>query len=196
MAPTTTSTPKPVNKSDFIRAQAAAMSAAEIVDKAKAQGIDLRPGLVYEVRRTAKAVKAVAPKKRATPAKKTSTAAIATTKPAIGSKAAFVRSHANLSPSEIVGRAKAAGIRLEVGYVYNIRSADKTAAAKTKAPAKRPSLKVVAPTAIRPGSTTASPEDLLKVVAAEIGLGRAIELLLGDRARVHAILRGPTPPSR
>ena len=71
MAPTTTSTPKPVNKSDFIRAQAAAMSAAEIVDKAKAQGIDLRPGLVYEVRRTAKAVKAVAPKKRATPAKKT-----------------------------------------------------------------------------------------------------------------------------
>jgi hypothetical protein len=196
MAPTTTSTPKPVNKSDFIRAQSAAMSAAEIVEKAKAKGIDLRPGLVYEVRRTAKAAKAAVPKKAAAPAKKTSNAPIATSKPALVSKAAFVRSHATLSPGEIVDRAKAAGIQLEVGYVYNIRSADKLAAVKTKAPAKRPPAEVVAPSAIQPAFATASPEDLLKVVAAEVGLGRAIELLLGDRARVHAILRGPTPQSR
>jgi hypothetical protein len=42
----------------------------------------------------------------------------------------------------------------------------------------------------RPITTTSSAEDLLKAVGAEIGLGRAIELLLGERARVHSILRG------
>jgi hypothetical protein len=42
----------------------------------------------------------------------------------------------------------------------------------------------------RPITSTRSAEDLLKAVAAEIGLGRAIEQLQGERARVRAILRG------
>lgn len=35
-----------------------------------------------------------------------------------------------------------------------------------------------------------SAEDVLRAVAAEVGLGRAIGLLEGERARVHAVLRG------
>jgi hypothetical protein len=35
-----------------------------------------------------------------------------------------------------------------------------------------------------------SAETLLRAVAADVGLGRAIELLLGERARVRAFLRG------
>jgi hypothetical protein len=41
------------------------------------------------------------------------------------------------------------------------------------------------------GSTVSasSAENLLRAVAAEIGLGRAIELLHGERARTHSLLR-------
>jgi hypothetical protein len=42
----------------------------------------------------------------------------------------------------------------------------------------------------RPITSTRSAEDLLKAIAAEIGLGRAIDQLQGERARVRAILRG------
>jgi hypothetical protein len=42
----------------------------------------------------------------------------------------------------------------------------------------------------RPITTTSSAKNLLKALGAEIGLSRAIELLLGQGAKVHSILRG------
>lgn len=39
-------------------------------------------------------------------------------------------------------------------------------------------------------TTSSKAEDLLRAVAAEIGLGQAVDLLEADRARVHAVLRG------
>jgi len=50
-------------------------------------------------------------------------------------KAAFVRSLSALMPQEIVKRAKRAGIKLNVGYVYNVRGEAK---AKAKRAAKAP----------------------------------------------------------
>jgi len=165
----------PISKSDFIRNQPAALSAAEVVAKARAAGMTIRPGLVYEVRRTTKAKKVTA-KKTAAPAK-----------PATTTKADFVRARAHLSPQEIVEDAKAAGIKFDVGYVYNVRGYDKAAGRRSgaaRAPARQ------APAVHRPIATASSAETLLKAVAAEVGLGRAIELLQGERARVHSILRG------
>jgi hypothetical protein len=51
-------------------------------------------------------------------------------------------------------------------------------------------LSLSTPPVARPITNSTKAEDLLRAVAAEIGLGRAIELLLGERARVSAILRG------
>jgi hypothetical protein len=39
-------------------------------------------------------------------------------------------------------------------------------------------------------TTSSSAEDLLRAVAAEIGLGHAVEILAGERARVKAVSRG------
>lgn len=47
-----------VNKSQFVREQAPSLSAAEVVEKAKAKGISLTPGFVYAVRSAAKTAKA------------------------------------------------------------------------------------------------------------------------------------------
>ncbi len=103
-------------------------------------------------------------------------------------KAAFVRSlPAGMPAKEVVKRAKAAGIKLGTSYVYNIRGAAKMAAKKKRSAAKSPAVGTVVSTA--GWSVAQHAETLLRAVAAEIGLGRALELLHDERARVHSIVR-------
>lgn len=194
MAPTTTSPSdaKSVSKSDFIRTQPATMSAAQVVEKAKAEGIDLRAGLVYEVRRTDKARKTL-PSKQSLPAAKKGTSRSTSAAPnradakarPTASKAAFVRAHANLSPKEIVERAKAENIKLDVGYVYNVRSSNRASQRSARRAPERPI--TTAPESV---GATSRVETLLKAVAAEVGLGRAIELLQAERAKISAAIGG------
>lgn len=107
------------------------------------------------------------------------------------SKADFVRAHADLSPKEIVEKGKAEGVKLNASYVYNVRNYEKSKTQKkvTKRAAHRATARK-APSVTRSIATNTSAEDLLRAVAAELGLGRAIELLQGERARVHAVMRG------
>jgi hypothetical protein len=147
-------------------------------------------------KRAAKAGPKNSPTGTATP--KTSTAR----KTATVNKADFVRQHASLSPKEIVSKAKAAGIELGVTYVYNVRGQDKTAA-KNKTVKKGTASKQSTPSSMtRTVASTSKPtpsngsrssgsvEDLLKAAAAELGLGRALEILEGERARVRAVMGG------
>jgi len=116
--------------------------------------------------------------KKTTPANR-----IAPTAQKHGSKAAFVRAHANLSAKDVVAEAKKLGIKIGEPYVYNVRAYDKGKTGQRRAGARR------GPAVARPIATTSSAEALLTAVAAEVGLGRAIEILQGERARVHAVLR-------
>jgi hypothetical protein len=199
MPPKKTPTKNTQSKSDFIRSQPAAVSAADVVAKGKAAGIRFSTQLVYNVRAGSRG-KQVAAKKTSTP----KPVSVAKAKSKV-SKADFVRARSHLSPKEIVEDAKTDGLKLGVAYVYNVRGYDKTKGKKksTKAaaaPTARPSPTTVKPTTrprvtpttpvARPIANRSSAEDLLKAMAAEIGLGRAIELLQGERARVHSILRG------
>jgi len=115
-------------------------------------------------------------------------AAKKTTNKQTQTKAAFVRAHANLSPKEIVEKAKSAGMRLDASYVYNVRAYDKSNA-KTKT-TKRTARTVdrKAPAVARPISTTAKAEDLLRALGAELGLSRAISILEADREKVRKVL--------
>jgi hypothetical protein len=179
-------------KSDFIRSQSADLSAAEVVEKAKSEGLSIEPGLVYNVRGQAKASGKATAKTKGKPdkvaAKKaSSTSHGARTEPAQG-KASFVRAHSALAPKEIVEKAKAQGIKLEVGYVYNVRSADKGARTKPSVPRKTTSKPVAANGHPSSSAAANNEEELLKIVAAEIGLGRSIEILARERARVHAVI--------
>lgn len=118
-------------------------------------------------------------------------AAKKTTKPQ--SKAAFIRSLPAAMPvKDVVAKAKEAGLKIADTYVYWARSAAKKGSAKRKSvkQAARRATPRTGPAVSRPIATRTSAEDLLKAVAAEIGLGRAIEVLQGERARVHAVLRG------
>ena len=166
-------TPKKLSKSDFVRQQPSALTAPEVVAKAKAAGIKLSAQLVYVVRgRKGKTTKASAPTTPST-----------STKPP-KSKTAFVRGLPASTPAkEVVKQAKAAGLKLGISYVYNIRGAAKKKRAAATTPTARPLAKAGG------SSVSASAENLLKAVAAELGLGPAIELLHTERARVHSIMR-------
>ncbi len=104
------------------------------------------------------------------------------------SKAAFVRSLPASTPAkDVVQQAKAAGIKLGVSYVYNIRGAAKMAARKKRAAAQ--GLAVSAAASTGSWSVSQHAETLLRAVAAEIGLARAMDLLHAERTRVHSIMR-------
>jgi len=199
-----TSTNAP-SKSDFVRSQPATLSASEVVAKAKDAGLKLTSQLVYKVRsegqakgkakKPAAAKKPVAAKKPAAAKKAVAAKAAVPTKEtsasvkAPKSKAAFVRGLSASTPAkDVVKQAKALGLSLSINYVYNIRGAAKLAAKKRRSGAASPAVSPVANgNGTRP---SASAENLLKAVGAEIGLGAAIAILSGERARVRAVLGG------
>lgn len=100
------------------------------------------------------------------------------------SKAAFVRSFPSSTPAkEVVAKAKAAGIALSDAYVYNVRATTKTkkTGTATRGPRRGP-----APTVHVGGGRGA--EELLRAVAAELGLARAIGVLQAEHSRVRRLL--------
>ncbi len=101
------------------------------------------------------------------------------------SKAAFVRSFPSSTPAkEVVAKAKAAGIALSDAYVYNVRATSKTK--KSGGGGARGPRRGPAPTVHVTGGRGA--EDLLRAVASELGLARAIGVLQAEHSRVRRLL--------
>jgi hypothetical protein len=178
----------PVSKSDFIRSQPATLSVAEVLAKAKAASLKITPQLVYKVRGSAKG-KGKAKKTAAAQMAPVSGTKTSASTEAPKSKAAFVRGLPASTPAkDIVQQAKAHGLSLSINYIYNIRGAAKMAAKKKRATAKGAA---VSTTANGSGPrVAASTESLLKAIAAELGLGSAIGILQGERARIRAVISG------
>lgn len=110
-----------------------------------------------------------------------------TRKPAAAklNKAAFVRKQpTTMSAKEIVAKAKAAGITLNDKYVHKVRSEAKVAA-RGKGGRQQQRHAPSNGTA-RAGDRSA--EQLLRAVAAEIGLARAISLLQDEHQRVRRLI--------
>ena len=102
------------------------------------------------------------------------------------SKAAFVRSFPSSTPAkEVVAKAKAAGISLSDAYVYNVRATTKTK--KTGSTGARGPRRGPAPTTVHVGGGRGA-EELLRAVAAELGLARAIGVLQAEHSRVRRLL--------
>jgi len=132
------------------------------------------------------------------------------TSPTKPTKSEFIREQpSTMSAADVIAKGKTEGLTISTDLVYGVRSqarlkrkatkvaATKTAAAKKGATpeptaAARKSRKAVARNVRQPSvnTTTSSAEDLLKAIAAEIGLARAIEILIEERARVRALIGG------
>lgn len=104
------------------------------------------------------------------------------------SKAAFVRSLPPGTPArEVVAKAKAEGIPLDVGYVYNVRSTSNASAKKKGAAVRAPSHPADG-AAHKASHGASAAEALLRAIGAELGLGRSIQILETERARVKSVL--------
>jgi hypothetical protein len=109
-------------------------------------------------------------------------------------KSAFVRSLPETTPAkDVVELGKAQGMKLTAAYVYSIRTAAKAGARKQAVtgvvPRRgRPARAVVA--ARLESSAGHRVEELLRAVAAELGLSRAIGLLQSEQQKVRAVLGG------
>ncbi len=183
-----TSKPAAQSKSAFIRALPATMSASAVVAKAKAAGIKMGEAYVYNVRgRAAGKGKKGKPAAKRLATRQAVLSSVPPKGPVPPTKADFVREHPTLSPRAIVAKAKAAGIHIGVHYVYNVRAQGKVGGKRVRVAAiAKPSR----PTVVNGGHSSADArmETLLKYVAAELGLKRALEILEGERARVRAVL--------
>jgi hypothetical protein len=181
------------------------MSAADVIAKGKAEGIKVSRSLVHMVR-TRSSVKAKKGATKAPPTKQiaapvtSATSKTQVAKPTAApakppkSKADFVRAYPGLSPKEVVEKAAAVGIKLGWRYVYNVRATNKATRKAKKGAAKvttstTTSVNGAAPSFASP-VTTSSAEDLLRAIAAELGLRRAVEILTEERARVRAVIGG------
>jgi hypothetical protein len=93
----------------------------------------------------------------------------------------------SLSAKDVMAALKKKGMKTTESNIYRVRRLGKKksgrpAAGAISAPAKRRG---------RPPKASAAPsraEDLLRAVAAELGLARSIEVLQGERARVRGFV--------
>lgn len=101
-------------------------------------------------------------------------------------KASFVLSlPRSMSAKEVLAKGKAAGIELSAAHVYAIRSSAKSKGKKSALGAR--TTNHVAGTSVS-HKIGHSAEDLLRAVAAELGLPRAMSVLQTEHDRVRRLL--------
>lgn len=110
------------------------------------------------------------------------------------SKIAFIKARPmTKSAQDVIAEAKAAGLEINANYVHSVRSELRRAMREVEAKRERKPFTKPGGTPIKvPAAKTvaAEPEVLLRAVASEIGLAKAIELLTNDRKSVLALLHG------
>lgn len=165
------------NKTKFVMGLPRDLSAKQVVEKAKQQGITITEAHVYKIRSTAKS-KPVATKASGKVGRPSKEAASANAEGL--SKREFVLSFGSDTPaSEILKKAKEAGLGLSKAYLYTIRSS-------SGASQRRGGGAVAAPKSAGRGRATASSslEGQFIDAAIDMGLAKASDLLERLRARL------------
>lgn len=113
-----------INKSEWIRQQPAALTARELVDKAKKEGIELSLAMVYTVRSGTKNKGSEVVKGK--PGRKPKAAAAAAPEEKVNKSAWIRQQPIGLAAKDVVEKAKNEGITLTIQQVYTARSTGKT----------------------------------------------------------------------
>lgn len=167
------------NKTNFVLGLPRDLSAKQVVDEAKKNGITITEAHVYKIRSTAKT-------KGKGPAKASGRGARAAKSSSSNgqSKREFVLSFGADTPaSEILRKAKEAGIGLSKAYLYTIRS---SGGASQRRGARAVSEAKAAPRRVRGGGGSTSLETQFVEAALDLGFARATELLGRLRTRAKS----------
>ena len=169
------------NKSAFVRSLAFDMPSADVIAKAKSQGMKLTRNDVH-------AIRAIARRKTKQP-KSTKPAAshAGATRSSGVNKSEFVRSlPSNLSAAEVMSRGKAKGIRLSAAQIYTIRANARRKGIKPNHDRSTPrTQEIVRRTGLGRGDSRES--DFI-AAALDLGLTKAEGLIAALRTRVVSAL--------
>jgi len=174
------------NKTKFVLGLSRELSAKQVVDEAKKQGITITEAHVYKIRSTAKA-KTPKSAGKAAPAPRAAASRAGTS--SSQSKRDFVLSFGSeTKASEILRKAKDAGIGLSKAYLYTIRSAGGASQKR----GRKPGVAISAPVASvktsggrgRGAVAASSLEAQFIDAAIDLGLSKAGDLLQRLRARL------------
>jgi hypothetical protein len=172
----TKSAAKP-NKSAFVRSLAFDTPSAQVIAKAKAKGMTLTRNDVHAIRAIARRKESGGKAGAARAAKRAGAV----------NKSAFVRSlPASLSAADVISRAKQKGIKLSAAQVYTIRANARRKADGSVAPRRGESAPAVRGRGRRGSAASSESESAFLLMALELGLVRAEDILgtLRDRATV------------
>lgn len=170
------------NKTKFVLGLARDLSAKEVVEEAKKNGITITEAHVYKIRSTAKAKGKTPGKAERSGARGRAPAAKGGRPGAAGqSKRDFVLSFGPETPaSEILRKAKEAGIGLSKAYLYTIRSSGGASQRRGRGPSAGGAGDAKA-VLRRARASNSSLENQFMDAAIDMGLSKASELL--DRLR-------------
>ena len=181
-------------KTAYVLALPADMPAKEVVEKAKAEGIELTEGHVYNIRSAAKAKGAPNAKKakkalKAPKAGKAPKAKRVASTGDRGAKARFVRAQpATMKANDVVAAAKKAGLTLTASYVYEVRSgAKKAGKGAKKAPVPKGSTRTGGE---KPSASSSGSEREFRKLVVALGVERASELLADVKRRLEQVIAG------
>jgi len=172
------------NKTKFVLGLPRDLSAKEVVEEAKKQGITITEAHVYKIRSTAKAKGKGSSRAEKSAPRGRPPAAKAGRASSSQSKRDFVLGFGSDTPaSEILRKAKEAGIGLSKAYLYTIRSSSGASTRRGRAPAATSSSDVKAAFKRARGAVS-SLETQFVDAAIDLGLSKATELLDRLRSRV------------
>jgi len=173
------------NKTKFVLGLPRDLSAKEVVEEAKKNGITITEAHVYKIRSTAKAKGGKAPA-RAEKAGARGRAAAKDTRGSAGqSKREFVLSFGpETAASEILRKAKEAGIGLSKAYLYTIRS---SGGASQKRGGRTAGAGADAKSSLRRVRGSSPNETAFIEAAIDMGLSKATALLEQLRSRVKSL---------
>jgi hypothetical protein len=171
------------NKTKFVLGLSRDLSAKQVVDEAKKQGITITEAHVYKIRSTAKAKTPKSAGKAAAAPRAASKAGTSSSQ----SKRDFVLSFGpETKASEILKKAKDAGIGLSKAYLYTIRSAGGASQKRGRKPGvvSAPAVSVKASAGRGRGAAASGLEAQFIDAAIDLGLSKAGDLLQRLRARL------------
>jgi type III secretion system FlhB-like substrate exporter len=172
------------NKTKFVLGLSRDLSAKQVVEEAKKNGIAITEAHVYKIRSTAKNKTPKAAPKGAPAARGAAKSAPAASSGGSQSKRDFVLSFGpDTKASEILRKAKEQGIGLSKAYLYTIRSAG-GASQKRGPKAAAPKGRVA--NVVRSASNFANHEAQFVEAAIHVGLAKASDLLDRLRARLKS----------
>ena len=178
------------NKTKFVLGLSRELSAKQVVEEAKKQGITITEAHVYKIRSTAKAKSPKSGAGKATAAPRAA-ASRAGTSSSSQSKRDFVLSFGpETKASEILRKAKDAGIGLSKAYLYTIRSAGGASQKRGRKPGVASGIQVASSMKASAGRGRASSASASSLeaqfidAAIDLGLSKAGDLLQRLRARL------------